>query len=75
LRLVINQLVDVSNIATPTFDIELAANMTVNAKLPKTPHRAAPRADPSNSALDSLDTDDLKRKWRVAGGQPSTQLT
>ena len=39
LRLVINQLVDVSNIAIPTFDSELAIRMTVKARLPKTPHR------------------------------------
>src|SRR5262249_4933986 len=72
LRLVINQLVDVSNMATPTFDIELAARMTMNARLANTPHRTSPPADPSNSALDSLDTDDLKRKW-VAGRRTSVR--
>ena len=39
LRLVISQFDEVSNIANPTFDAELAISMTVNAKLPKTPQR------------------------------------
>ena len=39
LRLVISQLVDVSNIAMPTFDAELAIRMTVKARLPNTPQR------------------------------------
>ena len=37
LRLVMSQFDEVSNIANPTFDAELAISMTVNAKLPKTP--------------------------------------
>ena len=41
LRLVISQFDEVSNIANPTFDAELAISMTVNAKLPKTPQRNA----------------------------------
>src|ERR1700727_1187507 len=37
LRLVMSQFDEVSNMANPTFDAELAISMTVNAKLPKTP--------------------------------------
>ena len=55
LRLVINQLIDVSNIANPTFDAELAIRMTVNAKLPNTPQRQSGPAGASNLTLDSLD--------------------
>jgi hypothetical protein len=55
LRLVINQFVDVSNIANPTFDAELAMRMTVNAKLPKTPQRQSRPAGASELTLDSLD--------------------
>ena len=39
LRLVINQLVEVSNMAMPTFDAELAIRMTVKAGLLNTPQR------------------------------------
>ena len=42
LRLVMSQFDEVSNIANPTFDAELAISMTVNAKLPKTPQRNRP---------------------------------
>jgi hypothetical protein len=55
LRLVISQFDDVSNIANPTFDAELAIRMTVKAKLPKTPHRQSRPAGASGSMLDSLD--------------------
>src|SRR5450432_1810832 len=53
LRLVISQLDEVSNIAKPTFDAELAISMTVNAKLPKTPQSRT--AGASDLAVDSLD--------------------
>jgi hypothetical protein len=55
LRLVISQFDEVSNIANPTFDAELAISMTVNARLPKTPQRHSPAAGASDLALDSLD--------------------
>jgi hypothetical protein len=77
LRLVMSQFDEVSNIANPTFDAELAMSMTVNAKLPKTPQSRA--AGASDLAVDSLDnkipigrarnrtTDapDPKIKWRT----------
>jgi hypothetical protein len=50
-----SQFDDMSNIANPTFDAELAMSMTVNAKLLKTPHRTPPPADASELMLDSLD--------------------
>src|ERR1700692_2434972 len=53
LRLVMSQFDEVSNIAKPTFDAELAISMTVNAKLPKTPQSRA--AGASDLAVDSLD--------------------
>jgi hypothetical protein len=46
---------DVSNIANPTFDAELAISITVNAKLPKTPHRKSPATGASELIVDSLD--------------------
>ncbi len=55
LRLVINQLIDVSNIPMPMFDTELAIRMTVNATLPKMPPRDAWSADESDVALVWLD--------------------
>ena len=55
LRLVISQFDDVSNIANPTFDAELAIRMTVNAKLPKTPHRKSPPVGASELMVDLLD--------------------
>src|SRR5271163_2950663 len=55
LRLVMSQFDEVSNIANPTFDAELAISMTVNAKLPKTPQRQSPAAGASDLAVDSLD--------------------
>src|ERR1700759_2762226 len=55
LRLVISQFDEVSNIANPTFDAELAIRMTVNARLPKTPQRHSPAVGASDVALDSLD--------------------
>ncbi len=61
LRLVISQFVDVSNIAKPTFDAELAIRTTVNARLPKTPHRQAWPAGASGLTLDSLDNNDPQR--------------
>jgi hypothetical protein len=50
-----SQLDEVSNIANPTFDAELAISMTVNAKLPKTPQRQSLTAGASDVAVDSLD--------------------
>jgi len=50
-----SQFDEVSNIANPTFDAELAMSMTVNDKLPKTPQRQSPAAGASDFALDSLD--------------------
>jgi hypothetical protein len=50
-----SQLDEVSNIANPTFDAELAISMTVNAKLPKTPQRQSLTAGTSDVAVDSLD--------------------
>ena len=48
-----SQFDEVSNIANPTFDAELATNMIVNATLPKTPQ--SPAAGASDLAVDSLD--------------------
>ena len=48
LRLVISQFVDVSNIANPTFDAEVAIRTTVNARLPKTPQRQSRPAGASD---------------------------
>jgi hypothetical protein len=50
-----SQFDEVSNMANPTFDAELAISMTVNAKLPKTPQRQSPAAGASDLAVDSLD--------------------
>ncbi|HEY1779697.1 MAG TPA: hypothetical protein VGG79_04565 [Roseiarcus sp.] len=47
--------------AKPTFDAELATNMTVNAKLLKTPQRKSPPAGASELMLDSLDK---KASWK-----------
>src|SRR5271169_5565601 len=58
LRLVISQFVDVSNIANPTFDAELAIRTTVNARLPNTPRRQSRPAGASGLTLDSLDNKD-----------------
>src|ERR1700677_3962837 len=55
LRLVMSQFDEVSNIANPTFDAELAISMTVNATLPKTPQRQSPAEGASDLAVDSLD--------------------
>ena len=55
LRLVMSQFDEVSNIAKPTFDAELAISMTVNAKLLKTPQRHSGPAGASDLTLDSLD--------------------
>ena len=50
-----SQFDEVSNMAKPTFEAELAISMTVNAKLPKTPHRQSPATRASDLAVDSLD--------------------
>jgi hypothetical protein len=53
-----SQFDEVSNIANPTFDAELAISMTVNAKLPKTPQRQSRPAGASDLTLDSVDNKD-----------------
>jgi hypothetical protein len=58
LRLVISQFVDISNIANPTFDAELAIRTTVNARLLKTPQRQSGPAGASGLTLDWLDKKD-----------------
>ncbi len=60
-RLVISQLIDVSNMPMPMFEIELAIRMTVKATLLKTPHRDSP-PDESDPTLDSVDNWDSARK-------------
>ena len=67
LRLVISQFVDVSNIAKPTFDAELAIRTTVNAKFPKTPQRQSWPAGASGLTLDSLDNKDPAEKQELDG--------
>src|SRR5277367_4315577 len=67
LRLVMSQFDDVSNIANPTFDAELAMSMTVNAKLPKTPQRQSWPAGASDLTLDSLDNKDPIGRVRNEG--------
>ena len=54
LRLVISQLIEVSNIAMPTFDSELATRMTEKAGLAKTPQRDRAAGDGSASTVDGL---------------------
>jgi hypothetical protein len=73
-----SQFDEVSNIANPTFDAELAISIIVNAKLPKMPQSRA--AGVSDLAEDSLDNKipggrarnrtakqlpDAKIKWRT----------
>src|SRR3984957_7074628 len=58
LRLVMSQFDEVSNIANPMFDAELAISIIVNAKLPKTPQRQSRPAGASDLTLDSLDNKD-----------------
>ena len=53
--LVISQLIDVSNIAMPTFDNELATRMTANATLPNRPQRESAPEAVTNLTPDSLD--------------------
>ncbi len=64
LRLVINQLAEVSNIAMPTFDSELAIRMTVKAELPNTPQGELTLGDGSGPVMDSLD------KWAPPRRRP-----
>src|SRR5271170_4136878 len=64
LRLVISQFVDMSNIANPTFDAELAIRTTVNARLLKTPPRQSGPAGASGLTLDWLDKKDPSKKAR-----------
>src|ERR1700733_13854856 len=75
LRLVMSQFDEVSNIANPTFDAELAISMTVNAKLPKTPQSRTAAA--SDLAVDSLDNKipiGRARNWVAATAQYSDQM-
>ena len=69
LRFVISQLIDVSNIAMPTLDTELAIRMTVNARWPNTPHRDPRSADGPASSLDWLVNrrSALLSRWRPWG--------
>ena len=69
LRLVISQLIDISNIATPTFETELAIRITVNARLPNTPQRESAPAEGSNLTPDSLDKRTPRKKKRITNGQ------
>jgi len=62
-----SQFDEVSNIANPTFDAELAMSMTVNAKLPKTPQRQSWPAGASDLTLDSLDNKDPIGRVRNGG--------
>src|SRR5271170_2387253 len=73
LRLVISQFVDMSNIANPTFDAELAIRTTVNARLLKTPQRQSRPAGASGLTLDSLDKNDPTEK-RELDGENATKL-
>jgi hypothetical protein len=50
LRLVMSQLIDVSNIAMPMLEIDVAIRITVNARWPNTPAREGEGAEP----LDAL---------------------
>ena len=69
-----SQFDDVSNIANPTFDAELAMSMTVNAKLPKTPQRQSWPAGASDLTLDSLDNKDPIGRVRNEGQYPPKPL-
>src|ERR1700738_3997480 len=70
LRLGMSQFDEVSNIANPTFDAELAISMTVNAKLPKTPQRQSRPAGASDLTLDSVDNKDPIGRARTGGKYP-----
>ena len=54
-RLVMSQLIDVSNMAMPMFEMELAMRMTVNAGCANTLGRVSAPADGFEFALASLD--------------------
>jgi hypothetical protein len=64
-----SQFDEVSNMANPTLDAELAISMTVNAKLPKTPQLNEPAAGASDLAVDSLDNTIPNWKSENADGQ------
>ena len=55
LRLVISQAIEVSNIAMPTFESELATRITVKARLANTLGREGAPAEGSEFALAPLD--------------------
>ena len=74
LRLVMSQFDEVSNIANPTFDAELAISIIVNAKLPKTPQRQSRPAGASDLTLDSLDNKDPIGRVRNGGRYPRKPL-
>ena len=68
LRLVISQFDEVSNNANPMFEAEFAIRMTVNARLPKTPHRQAVPVGASGLTLETRWTRKLHRKrgnWKA----------
>lgn len=68
-----SQFDEVSNMANPTFDAELAMSMTVNAKLPKTPQRQSLAAGASDLAVNSLDKRSPSEEREI--GRPiSTEL-
>src|SRR5579872_7454887 len=71
LRDVMSQFDDMSNNANPTFEAEFAIRMTVNARLPKTPHRQAGPAGASGLALDSLDKKTPSKAREPQGRQAS----
>jgi hypothetical protein len=60
--------------ANPTFDAELAINMTVNATFPKTPQRNARAAGAPELAVDSLDnTIPVGRARKRTADSPESQ--
>src|SRR3984957_13981617 len=71
LRLVMSQFDEVSNIANPTFDAELAISMIVNAALPKTPQRQSPAEGASDLAVDSLDNKNPIVRARIGRPLPA----
>ena len=66
-----SQFDEVSNMANPTFDAELAISMIVNAKLPKTPQRQTLAAGASDWAVDSLDNKIPIGRARIGWPKPA----
>jgi hypothetical protein len=69
-----SQFDEVSNIANPMFDAELAISIIVNAKLPKTPQRQSRPAGAFDLTLDSLDNKDPIGRVRNGGQYPPKPL-